>query len=512
MAEQLDTLIKDFEFIEENRSQLVFSDPRLIRLDPKRNVVELKRDEFGKFPTAADINVISPLFQPKGVREWSVFQAFIAHVFDGLVPITADGFRLHDGTDQFFWNGSSWVVNTTSWNTEAEVANNIDAFPVTARKLRVVVNLATTDPDVTPSLSMAKVAWKAKIRYLEDIIYRTLAPALRGLRFATDFAFDIPFPGGLQLDLGAVVEEVGIPFNLVDVDSIFNHGTDPDHLTNLLSSFDSSSLKATLTTSIPVGNLVFAQLLVEPEVSIESTSPDFIEVEKTPALVVTDIDAVDSSPLNQDDHVTNKDTGDAIRVKPPYRFDIRFTMIAIAPGAVDLIRFKEAVAGFMENNPTLRSDALDREYRLWLVDEFSTLTRPNNQGLHSAQGTFMIKDVLAYLRPAVQEIAILRLLYGGSLNANVPFGAAAVQTLDERSFLFTVPSDGVDFTAAIPTPGMRDNTYAIAWSYNTIAVGGSSGTELEFPQADRTSTTFKIKADSTLKSGTTIDFILRDRA
>ena len=43
------------------------------------------------------------------------------------VAITGAGYRLTDGTDEYWHNGASWEVNTTDWNTEEEVAAEIRA-------------------------------------------------------------------------------------------------------------------------------------------------------------------------------------------------------------------------------------------------------------------------------------------------------------------------------------------------------------------------------------------------
>lgn len=427
MAEQLETLIKCLEFTEVQRADIIFTGD--VRLDPKVNKVQLKVDQFGDYPTTGDHYVISELFQPAAVREWSHFQAFISHEKDGLTSITGEGFRLHDGTDQFWWNGSAWAVNTTNWNTENEVAANISAFPTTAKKIRVAVRLTSSDNTKTPSLEMVKIGWKAKVKYLEDIIYRTLVPYFRGLRPVTDYAFRVQFPGGSTLELGTAVDASGIPFNLIGVDSVFDHTSDPGHLTDLVSSYNPGTRQVTLSSSIPVGDYAFCQVIVEPEVSVHMASQDFLEVEKVPAIIIQDIRSVNSSALSQDDHVVNKSDGSAIRVVAPYRFDLEFSILALAPGAVDLLRMIENIVDLLENTPLITSAALDRKYRLWMVDEFQIITDPNKSGSHSARSTFIIKDVLAWKRPAIAEQSIQNVKFRDfqegdgdhAANADIPF-------------------------------------------------------------------------------------------
>lgn len=407
-----------WEFVETERANLVFTGS--IRLDPAKHWVELKADANGDYPTTGDHYVIGPLFQPKAVRQWAGFEAEIEHIQNGAIgPLTGDGFRLHDGANQYWWNGAAWVVNTTNWNTQAEVAANIATFAATARKLRVVARLTTTDKAVTPRLRWARVAWKGKVFWLEDIIYRSLVPALRNINPIVDIAFKVPFPGGTTLDVGAALDQIGIAFNVVDLDGVFNHSTDPDAYTNVLSSYNASTRVATLSSAIPVGNVAKVRLIVRPEVVVESTSQDYSEVEKVPALVITDIEDVASSPLSQDDGVVNRATGAAIRVRAPYRFDVRFTMIALAAGGVDLARMIAEIVKYLDVNPLLRSVATDRSHRIWLVDEFTTRTRPELNGMHASQATFQIKDVLAFTRPAVNETAVRTLKFGGDFNLDI---------------------------------------------------------------------------------------------
>lgn len=407
-----------WEFVEPERANLAFTGS--IRLDPG-GWVELKKDTLtGEYPTTGDHYVIGPLFQPKAVRQWLGFEAEIEHVDDGTVAqLTGDGFRLHDGISQYWWDGAAWVVNTVNWNTQAEVAANIGTFPAVARKIRAVIRLTTTDKRYTPKLRWAKVAWKGKVFWLEDIIYRSLVPYLRNINPIVDIAFPVAFPGGTSLDVGAALDGIGIPFTVVDVDAVFNHATDIDAYTNLLVSYNTSTRIATLSVAIPVGTVAKVRLVVRPEIVVESTSQEYSEVEKVPALVITDIDEVGSSPLSQEDGVVNRATGAAIRVPAPYRFDVRFTMIALAAGGVDLSRMIGEIVKYLDNNPLLRATATDRTHRVHLVDEFTTRTRPELNDMHSAQATFQIKDVLAFTKPAVSETAVRTLKFGGDLDLDI---------------------------------------------------------------------------------------------
>jgi hypothetical protein len=148
-------------------------------------------------------------------------------------------------------------------------------------------------------------------------------------------------------------------------------------------------------------------------VAIEQTSQDFTEVEKVPAILISDFQEVNSGELpGGEDGVVNKNTGAAVRIPAPYRFDIQFTMILLAPSGVDLMRMLDSIVGLMENNPIIRSTAMDEGYRIWLIDEFATRTAPNLADVASSQAKFQIMDVLSFKRTAVVETGVTQLNLG----------------------------------------------------------------------------------------------------
>ena len=424
MAEQLRQLIHEFEFAEENRSGVSFSNNVLIWLDGKQHLVKLRQNAATFRYTiesdtgGQDIYAISEPFAPGAWRAWIGFEAVIDHDRVGGTEFdTSDGFRLHDGTDQFYWNGSAWVINAVNWNTEAEVATNIAAF--TGSTLRVVVNLRTTDPNLTPILKSLKVSWSGKIHFLEDVVYRSLVPAMRaGCRFLTDYEF--AGSGSVTVDVGAALVATAIPFKVIDVDSAFNHTTDPNHLTNLASSYDAGTRILTLTGAVPANERIFLQLLVEPAIQVRGRSQDFIEVEQTPTLILRQMKPAPGVRLGTPSHVVDKVGNSAIQLPAPYRNTLRFDMMLVAPGGVDLIRFHEAVVEFFHQSPILRAVGMDRGYDLVLLDEPEESTVPHRSDARSAKGAFEIRNVLVWSRPAVAVPVVLRLVLGRDMSVVAP--------------------------------------------------------------------------------------------
>jgi hypothetical protein len=411
VAERLKTLPHDFEFIEDNRSTFTLVGD--IRLDPRANCVQLLATA-GVYPTVGEQYIVTPIYKPKAVRQWVGFQVDILHVNDGPdVQLTGDGYRLSDGTTQFAWDGAAWSPAGSTWNTEAQVAAHIASFPATSRQLQVLVRLSTTDQNVTPTLSAVRIAWVGKVEMFEDIVFRSLVPLMRTVRVVVDFAIKVAVPGGFNLDVKSSVAAASLKFNVADVEAVFNNNLDPDHYDNLLQSYNPSTGIATLATAVPVGQFAFCRLVLQPQVAVENTAQDFIEVETVPALQITNIEAVDSQPLSVETGIVNKGDGTAIVIPPPYRFTLRFTMIALTPGGVDLMRILRSVVELVESNPTITSIATDEQYRFWMINEFTSTTNPTDNNLQSMQAMFEIMDIVTFEKPSVVTKAVERLnIYG----------------------------------------------------------------------------------------------------
>ena len=133
MARRLKKLVKEFEFLEENRKKIVLgANTRLGLTEPCLHLLE---DDDGYYPTTTDITAKTWVTNPQTVKQWLGFEAVVYHEkdYDGT-ELTSVNFRLGDGTNEYYWDGAAWSVSTTSWNTEAEIANNISTFPANLRQ------------------------------------------------------------------------------------------------------------------------------------------------------------------------------------------------------------------------------------------------------------------------------------------------------------------------------------------------------------------------------------------
>lgn len=404
-------IIKTFQFEEENRNSLTLGSKT--RLNPTEFYLELIAVS-GAYPLDSDLQVKTWVANPTSVKAWLGFQVSVTHFSAEGVTQTSLGFRLSNGTNEYWWNGAAWEVNTSDWNTEAEIATNIGTFSVTERKIQVVINLKTLDVAMSPLVHSVKVLYEGAIEFTEDLIYRSLIPLLRDqIRPKGRFHYEMPVTA-------STISLVGIttPYNIVDVDSVFDQDNDPDHLIDLFSSYNPTTKIVALTGAVTTGTVVHVTFLWEPEVAV-TTSQDFDEIEKVPAIVLDDINLIESTEMSQNDSVLNLATGAGWKVKAPLRGDLEVVMRMITDKGVDLFRLADEVKRFFMNNQVLRSVGLDEDYRLWLLNEYDGNTTANKGGIHSARLTFRVVDALFYGKEAEEAFGIESFIFSGDMNTTV---------------------------------------------------------------------------------------------
>lgn len=421
MPERLKRLIKTFELTERERSRITLG-PN-VRLKPPTfktknlpfhlSALLLEEQADGTFSTASGLFAKTWVTNPESLQQWIGFSVDVEHAKDDLgVDITSLGFRLSDGTDEFRWNGSAWVVETVLWNTEAEVSTNIGAFPVASKKLQVVINLVTSDDSVTPIVQAVKVLFTTDIEELEDIVWRSFVKDLKEqIRPISPIPVVMPTVAGqLTIDLNLFPLET--PYNLVDIDSVYNHSDDPDHFTNLFSSFNSGTNIITLTTAIAAGKQVWIRFIYEPEVAV-TTGQEYSEIAKVPAIILSDINLINQGEIGQDDFVADKAAGTAVKLPGPSTADIEITIRALTGSARDQARLGDALKEFFSKNSVVRSRGLDEEYTLLQVSEYDMRTDANQSELHAGRLRIHIVKALFFEKQAVDAFLIQRLVLTG---------------------------------------------------------------------------------------------------
>ncbi len=375
------------------------------RLNPDTHRAQLEVDSVsGKYPTSADLYVKSRLTSPQSVRSWTGFQAYILHKTNFQnAAVTSAQFRLDDDTDEWYWTGAAWAVASASdWNTEQEIADNITTFDaVDKRQLAVVINLVSADGNETPEVVWVKVLYEAAIdSFVEDMVYRSLIPLIRAnVRPIARAGVSMPATG-TTLNISDLELEAG--YNVVGVDSVFDHTNDPDHLVDLFSSYAAGVI--TLTGSIAIGVTLLVRFIYSPVVAV-TTSQDYVDVERVPSITLADVGYRGTAVRapSGEDHVANTAVGTTVVVPSPLQGDLGFTLMGHTDKAVDNQRLLEQVNAFFANTPFIRSTALDERYRLQLIDEYAVQGEPGQSEIHMGRATFLIRNFRQWLEDAFDD-------------------------------------------------------------------------------------------------------------
>jgi len=394
---RLSKLIKEFRFSEEIRSRLSFGTN--VRLNPDLHLIQLKATD-GLYSLDDDLWMKTWIANPMNARQWLGFEVSAVHEENEEGEVTTSlGFRLSDGTDEFIWDGANWAEEDDDWNTEAEIASHISSFPIGDKKIQVVVNLKTTDERHTPKVYSIKILYSSDCLFQEDIVFRSLVRKLKeSVRPLGRHVFTTT--STLTSVLLKSTHKMDTPYNVVLVEGVYNHTDDPDHLTNLATTFNPSTGVVTLGSTFPTNHILWLDFRWEPEVSV-TTSQDFSEVAKVPALVLDTINLVDCNELSQYDSVINRSTGSGWKIFPPMRGSLEISLRMLTDKATDQLRLADELKKFFMLNPTIRSFGLDEDYRLWLIDEYKQDSGMDRNDVLSGRMMFRVVDVLFYMKEAV---------------------------------------------------------------------------------------------------------------
>lgn len=407
-----------FELVPSDRDACTFSDATKIRLPEEHpHGIALKKTSSGVYPTTNDIFVRGPLLQPKGVRQWVAVDAEFSLPTDALgAAVTSIQWKLNDGTDDLYWNGSAWVVaGLSNWMSLATLQANFATFPVAARKLRFVANLKATDAKFTPHLRQVRVAFKAELRSFSDlVIFRTLVPNLEsGTLPQTDLT--LSWSGGATIDLDTLSQEEALA--ITNVDGAYNLTDDPELLTNLKSTYDTGTKLLTLTNSVASGKRVLLRVVYAPAV-IVATHPDYNEVAGLPAIEIRDIQETFVGDSKGALAFLERGTGNAILLQEPRQTDYKMNLACMAAREVECSQLTEAVVRYLRENYRQTITALDQ--RVTLVLEGDPVMSSDHQNhLHTATFSLRIVGATKWLGGQSQGYAIKRVVVTGDLNVTL---------------------------------------------------------------------------------------------
>jgi hypothetical protein len=402
-----------FDVQERYRSDLLFSDSTKIRMyaDDIRLGVRLKGTynkwaEKYQYPTDDNITVELPQWEPDAVRGWLGFEEISTKPDD-----TTINWRISDGTSQYYWDGLNWVIASlsTHWNTEIEVSGNISSFAFTQKKIKFIAKLKTTDKFATPILLGYRLLMKADFDWFEDLIARSLVPRMR-----EDFTLIYDWSGVLDQTtdrFNVKTDENFIPeenVNIVDIKEVWNDDTDPNHYTNILSSFNSSTGEIILTGSISSGTRLYYRLVVEPEIVINFNNTDYTELGATPTIVLNALE-IRGQQIKATIDMAMKDRDEGAKLDSPlWVKELRISCTVLTGKITNSLRYISQMYGFIirgetqrsnhKIGPILKTKALDLEHTLKFLGVSRYSPKPNLSDLKESTFMISIRDFYVWLR------------------------------------------------------------------------------------------------------------------
>lgn len=370
-------LILNFVFDEHIRKDLVFSDTSKIRLNTENKTnpkLQLKLNG-GIYSTDNDIYVETGLMTPNRLNKWLSFEVRYIESYGtkSLPDNTSLGFKIKTTSDNYFWNGASWVIaGLSDWSTETEIRENIDTFPIATvgnKSIGIIINVKTNDKYVTPEIKELKLLGEFDINYFEDLIYDTVIRKFN-LDFRSTSVIVFPtYASTTSVNLNDILENNG--YNVTGIKKVINLSDDNLELTNLFDNYVFGPLKQDgftyeygtvhFNSAIPSNKLVKIVFEIVPEFIIK-TGQDYFETPVYPSIVFTQINEIrkngfvmNESNSNGEDYIRNKDNFTAVRQYSPTQKSFRFNYSVFTNNQTDQLRLLKDLNCFLGLNRQLIS-------------------------------------------------------------------------------------------------------------------------------------------------------------
>lgn len=389
-----------------------------VRLHPKRNRLEITPNEDGTFPTDPDLFARTRLTTPEACRGWKGFFAVSNNPKGpGNVVLTDIRFKLSDGATDYYWNSGAndWTpAALNNWNTEQEVADNIDKWPRQA--MQVVVNLSTTDKNETPSVDEIRLAYDTDMVFLEDYVVRSLMDEMKSLvRPISRVSFKTTAAGQTVFSLG----DIQTPYEIVDIDAVYNDTQDPIRFNPIDHVYDAVANTVTTTSGQGNNEVVTVMFSWQPVVTIRR-SQDFSEIGKIPAIVISDQGIENRREIRARPYLINKSTGAGWVFENGYQADIRLSILFITGLLRDQHVMEQEIARFFENHSTLFVRGQDERYQVEVTRDFDDASVATKKELNTGRLTVLVRNAVFYPEDAKEITGVTSFaITGGNVAADV---------------------------------------------------------------------------------------------
>lgn len=408
MSRRLKKLIKEFVFEESNRERLTLGAG--VRLDPATNRVLLVNDPIHGYSTAPDLFVKTWLTNPKRAKGWLIFQVDLLHKrnFHNVI-VTDIRFRLSsDGANQLWWNGTTWAAASPGdWNTETQISAHLPAFPIASQSIQVIANLSTNDPSQTPELYRVKILYSSDLEYQAEYIARSLIPAMREeILPISVYPYKVK-AGEVTANLNAIEST----YDIQSIDCVYNNTQDPDQLTDIYASYDPTTKIVTWSLPPAPNDLIWIRFVYAPRI-IMSTSQDYTELQKVPAILVESVDSSGESEINYPEFVIDKATNAGWQLAPGVQCDLDLRIRFTADKLSDLDSLSDQAKKFFKER-LITARGQDEKLRLYTIQEYTQAFSETQSELHSGRLRARICNAVFYPDDAKPVYGIQRFLMNG---------------------------------------------------------------------------------------------------
>lgn len=387
----------------------------LIGINDRANAITLKRvNGPGRlvYTTGGGIYVkIAPFSVPR-VVSWDLLQVFTVEPedpFQDPPEVTGVRARLWDGATEFWYTGGAWTAvsdTDTDWNTVEEVNNALGDWDLD-RDLGLVFELSTTDERFTPTLSRFRVLYSVDlVSPIDDWVYGALIGGMKeSLRVRSDVI--VVSDGTTSIDLGAVVDAFESPYEVTDVDAVWNEDDDSNHRSDLLSGYDTGTRTITLTGAPANGARLLIRFEWVPTVALD-TSQDYDELDRSPSILFDRVTLEDLGEAPTGDGIVNVWTSPPTAVKfPAARLaNLDLSLLLSAPLSVDLHRLAQAATEFFQARRVVTSPTTGERATLRIVETLDDQRVPNLSDLRTASGLVRLERIHYHAAPTVDGYAV----------------------------------------------------------------------------------------------------------
>jgi hypothetical protein len=256
------------------------------------------------------------------------------------------------------------------------------------------MNLKTDDEEVTPEVTEIRVLMEVHIDYIEDIVLRSLLPAIENDIDPVANVAHIPVFTSDVVSIDLSEYRKNIAYNITDVAGVYDLTDDPERLYNLLDSYNVGTQVITLHTALPANHRPIVLMRYKPEI-VFIQHQDWYEVAKLPCLLIQQFEVPFTTAYNlgAQEGIVDKGTGNAVVLQEPWRATFEFRIHGLTGSLVDEMRLMSRVIQFFEENPMLRSTGLDEYYRMNIDREFRDLSNPSRSDQRAFWTHFSVMDV-----------------------------------------------------------------------------------------------------------------------